>query len=222
MSSGLWSDDPGRPATAFSLCASLVKPGDISDQGTPRKSRVWSWISNTWDENWNQLAVYTAGPRARCFSVCPEQRGHNTRLFWAAWWLLLHTACIQLSGMQCFVSIFLSQRCQPLCSVLHFILALNFLNQVQHFLKGLSALGLPWKEHSTKTVLSGDRWIVFICSLFCFLPILGCYIYSSENPSGWHRAGIHLSNLWAVFPCCHDTGKIVSSALRKQIVTYML
>lgn len=86
MSSDLWLDDPGRPATGFSLCPSLVKPGDIPDQGSSRKSRVWLWISNTWDENWNQLAVYTAGPRASCFSVWPEQCGHNTRLSWAVWW----------------------------------------------------------------------------------------------------------------------------------------
>lgn len=86
MSSDLWMDDPGRPATGFSLCPSLVKPIDIPDQGSSRQSRVWSCFSNTWDGNWNQLAVYTAGPRA---SVCDQSSvatTSHTRLSWAVWW----------------------------------------------------------------------------------------------------------------------------------------
>lgn len=36
---------------------------------------------------------------------------------------------------------------------------------------------------------------------------LGRHLHLTEDPPGRHGAGVHLSNLWALLPCCYDTCK---------------
>lgn len=35
--------------------------------------------------------------------------------------------------------------------------------------------------------------------------LLGCHLHPTEDSPGWHRAGIHLSNVWALLPRCYDS-----------------
>lgn len=52
-------------------------------------------------------------------------------------------------------------------------------------------------------------------SIIC---VLGCYLYPPEDSSGWHRSGIHLSDVWTLLPCCYDPCeflKIASPFLRR-------
>lgn len=58
-----------------------------------------------------------------------------------------------------------------------------------------------------------NRWIAapvkkeLSCVLFC---ILGCYLHPPEDSPGRHGPGIHLSDLWALLPCCYDSREFIS------------
>lgn len=53
----------------------------------------------------------------------------------------------------------------------------------------------PWMDEKSVTTS-------FI--LFCSC-VLGCNLHPAEDSPGRHRAGIYLSNLWALLPRCYDS-----------------
>lgn len=53
---------------------------------------------------------------------------------------------------------------------------------------------------------------VFQPSFFCST---GSNFYTTENTPWWHRAGIHLPNIWTLLPCGHDTCKFKDNQYSK-------